>query len=133
MSDGTMFNGPAVAAPANAANELNEAVQIDLVKPLIIRGVQVSVLHMRRPVLINQIAMRKQSAVNKWTGEEEDIFMYASLCGVTPADLMHLDMADYLELCRVYGNFLQRPPKNSPEQPSSSPGTTDGLPMSSIG
>src|SRR5450830_123145 len=130
MSGGPMFNGPVSTGPAST---VNEAVQIDLIKPLIINGVQVLVLQMRRPVLVNQIAMRKQSAAQKWTGEEEDIFMYASLCGVTPADLMQLDMADYLELCRVYGNFLQRPSKSLQPQPGSLPGATDGLPTSSIG
>lgn len=112
-------------------NPVNVPVTIDLLKPITINNVVHRSLSMRRPTIVNQIAMRKQSVQNKWTAEEEDLFMYASLCGCTPQDLMQLDMADYMELCRVYVNFLQRPQNNSQSLQNSLLSATDGSQPSS--
>lgn len=109
----------------------NAPVIIDLVQPIRINGVEVNSLSMRRPTMLDQIAMRKSSVAQKMLGEEEDLQMYAGLCGVTPKDLLQLDMADYIELGRVYGNFLQRPQKNADAPPNSLPIATTGVPTSS--
>ena len=110
----------------------NVPVVIDLVQPISINGVEVNTLAMRRPTMLDQIAMRKHSVAQKLLGEEEDLHMYAGLCGVTPQDLLQLDMADYIELGKVYGNFLQRPQKNADAQPNTLQIATTGVPTSSI-
>ena len=114
--------------------DLNKPMEIALTTPIKVSGVEVAVLHMRRPTMAQQIAARMASRETKMVPEQEDLYMFAGLCGVQPNELLALDMADYLHMVEVFANFLKRPPTKSVNSsvlsPESSPA---GVALTSLG
>lgn len=92
------------------------AVTLELTVPIVVSGAQVHALAVRRPTVADNLTAVRQGHAEKLLNVEEDLRLYASLTGLTPADLMQLDMADYLALQEIYANFLKRTQKTSAGQ-----------------
>lgn len=78
-----------------------ETKNIKLKKPLIIDGVSFDSLDMREPTVDDQLAADKA----KGTPGEQEVFMFANLCGVAPDDLRRLSLADYKKLQNAFLDF----------------------------
>lgn len=82
-------------------------VPIELSEPIKVDGVDVSVLHMKRPTLAVQDSVSKMSV----TGRDKDLALFGKLTGINPIDLQQLTTDDYYELAAVYDNFFSQHPR----------------------
>jgi len=75
-----------------------DSVEITLKYPL----KSAAVLTMRRVKVRDSLAARKM----KGDEAEQEIFLFANLCEVSPKQIEALDMADYKQLQDTYSGFL---------------------------
>ena len=87
-------------------SETNKKTAIELKYPVTIDGTEVSVLHMRRPKVRDQLLMDKAGKVGKSEGERE-VLLFANLCEIAPESLEGVDMSDYRKLQEAYTSFLE--------------------------
>lgn len=74
---------------------------ITLSRPMTIAGVGTSTLRMREPTVGDQDAMLAMSDKQA----EREKFMFATLCGLAPADLTPMSLRDYARLQDAYLGF----------------------------
>ena len=84
------------------SNELKLSHIQQQVKPIIVNGIEVQELEMRRPTLRDQIS----AARYKGTDEEKEAQMMAQLCEVAPDEFYALDLEDYAQMQEAYTDFL---------------------------
>jgi hypothetical protein len=75
--------------------------KIELDFPIEISGVQVKHLIMRRPKVRDEVAFTK----SKVDDADKVLHLLASLCEVTPDDLLELDSADFAKLEAQFQGF----------------------------
>lgn len=75
---------------------------INLQHSLIVDGVDVNVLALRRPKVRDMLSVEKSAA----SDAEKEIHLFANLCQVPPESLHDLDLSDYALLQRAYQDFL---------------------------
>lgn len=75
---------------------------IDLQHPLMVNGVEMRLLSMRRPKVRDMLASDKAGG----TDAEKEIRIFANLCEVSPEAISEMDMSDYKQLQRAYEAFL---------------------------
>ncbi|VVE35025.1 phage tail assembly protein [Pandoraea fibrosis] len=85
---------------------------LELCLPIEVNGEPVQSLTVRRPTVRDNILAVKAGKAQNMVPAEEDLQLFAGLTGLTPPQLMQLDMADFLALQEIYANFLKRPPKS---------------------
>lgn len=83
-------------APAEAG-----FVDIELSRPLLIGGANVSALRMREPTVADQLAMEEM----KGTDGAKEIGMFANLCEVTPDEIKKLSLRDYKKVQAAFLGF----------------------------
>lgn len=76
-------------------------VNIELKYPLQLAGVPVKVLRMRRPKVIDMLAIDTAGPES-----QKEVRLFANLCEVPPEALQELDLADYRSLQKAYQGFL---------------------------
>ncbi|MCA8032023.1 phage tail assembly protein [Burkholderia arboris] len=104
---------PAAHAPGTGPEPFTRSVTIELVEPITVNGIEMTAITMRRPAVRDNIAAVKQGRAGNLLPAEEDLHLFASLTGLTPHDLLQLDMADFQQMQEEYANFLRRPSKTS--------------------
>lgn len=77
------------------------SAKIDLDFPIEISGVQVKHLVMRRPKVRDEVVFSKSKADDA----DKTLQLLASLCEVSPEDLMELDSADFAKLEQQFSSF----------------------------
>ena len=75
---------------------------IALKHPVIIGGVTLTELTMRRPKVRDQLAVEKLPG----TDGEREVRLFANLCEVDPAVIGELDLADHRQLQTAWAGFL---------------------------
>lgn len=75
--------------------------KIELDFPIEISGVEVKHLVMRRPKVRDEVAFTKSKADDA----DKTLSLLASLCEVTPDELMELDSADFAKLEAQFQDF----------------------------
>lgn len=75
--------------------------KITLEFPIAVSGVEVKHLIMRRPKVRDEVAFTK----NKGDDADKTLGLLASLCEVTPEDLMELDSSDWAKLEKQFQDF----------------------------
>jgi len=75
---------------------------VTLKYPITVEGVEVSVLHLRRPKVRDRLAADKMGK----TDAEKEIALIAMLAEVTPETLHELDMADYSAVQQAFAGFF---------------------------
>ena len=83
---------------------------IKLQCPITVAGSEVTELTMRRPKLRDLLATEKEKTVS-----QQEVLMFANLCGLAPSDLHELDIADFRALQQVYVGFLSQSQTTSGE------------------
>jgi hypothetical protein len=78
-----------------------ETTSIKLKKPLVIDGTEFDSLDMREPTVDDQLAADKF----KGSAGEQEVFMFANLCGLAPDDLRKLSLGDYKKLQNAFLDF----------------------------
>ena len=73
-----------------------------LTYPIMIDGVEVEKLQLRRPKVRDMLSVDKTAQ----SDAEKEIALFANLCEVPPASLHELDMSDYARLQQDYQSFL---------------------------
>jgi hypothetical protein len=81
---------------------------IELEYPIVVDGVEVSSVTMRRLKVADLMAYDKM----KCSEAERDLRTLANICELPPAALQEMDAADYLELREVMQGFLSRAQKS---------------------
>jgi hypothetical protein len=81
---------------------MSERVSVELKYPIEIDGVNVSVLHMRRPKVRDRLAVDNLGD----TDAKREVTMLAMLADVAPTSLHELDMCDYAKLQKAFTGFL---------------------------
>lgn len=79
-----------------------DRVQITLDMPIEMDGAEVSVLHMRRGKVRDQISAQRQANNDQVMTE---VCMFAILCDVAPSHLEDMDLADYEKLRETFAGF----------------------------
>ncbi|MFA5632666.1 MAG: phage tail assembly protein [Porticoccaceae bacterium] len=79
-----------------------DRIKITLDRPVDMDGAQVSVLHMRRGKVRDQIAAQRQANNDPAMTE---VCMFALLCEIAPSNLEDMDLADYEKLRETFAGF----------------------------
>lgn len=81
---------------------MDKTEDIKLGVPIMVGGVETSVIRMREPTV------RDQLTANKFKGDDADkeLFIFANLCGLAPEDFHTMKMRDYTKLQAVYAGFF---------------------------
>lgn len=103
------------AAPMTFPTPLPEVVEIRLDHPVETHGATVDRVSMRRPRVADQLAAEKTPGGD---GARE-VALFANLCQVAPDTIRTFALSDYLEMQRVFRDFLSRRRPNSAGPPRS--------------
>ena len=96
-------------APIPFPTPLPEVVEIRLDHPVEAHGATVDRVSMRRPRVADQLAAEKAPGGD---GARE-VALFANLCQVAPDTIRAFALSDYLEMQRVFRDFLSRRRPNS--------------------
>jgi len=86
--------------------------KIQLIEPIKLGGRDYIELEVRRPKVKDQLAAESVTG----TDAKKEIWMFASLCGVSEEVIGELDLADYQQLQKAYQGFLTSAPKSAEGQ-----------------
>lgn len=100
---------PATPAPIPFPTPMPEVVEIRLDHPVEAQGATVDRVSMRRPRVADQLAAEKTPGGD---GARE-VALFANLCQAAPDTIRALALSDYLEMQRVFRDFLSRRRPNS--------------------
>lgn len=75
---------------------------IELEYPVISDGLQMNMLHMRRPIVSDMLCSDKRQG----SDAQKEIALFANLCEVAPSVIESVDMKDYSKLQAAYQGFL---------------------------
>lgn len=81
---------------------MSEKKTIELSSAISIDGAQVSVLTMREPTVLDQLAMDRSGG----SDAEKELNMIAALCMVKPTDLHQLTLRDYKKVTAAFVGFI---------------------------
>ena len=95
---------PTPPAPMAFPTPMPEAVEIVLDHPVEAQGATVTTVSMRRPRVADQLAAEKTPGGD---GARE-VALFANLCQVAPDTIRAFALSDYLEMQRVFRDFLSR-------------------------
>lgn len=86
-----------------AAKVQEETKVIELAKPIEVNGATVEKLTMREPTVGDQLAASKVKG-----GEaDQELFLFATLCDMAPADLHKLGLKDYRKVQEAFVGFTE--------------------------
>lgn len=97
------------APPITFPTPLPEVVEIRLDHPVEAHGATVDRVSMRRPRVADQLAAEKTPGGD---GARE-VALFANVCQVAPDTIRAFALSDYLEMQRVFRDFLSRRRANS--------------------
>lgn len=80
-----------------------EYVDVTLSRPIDLDGTQVTSLRIREPTVQDQIACQSV----KGSTAQQEVTLFANLCGITPDNIQKLRLRDYRKLQDAYSNFLE--------------------------
>ena len=100
---------PATPAPIPFPTPMPEVVEIRLDHPVEAHGATVDRVSLRRPRVADQLAAEKTPGGD---GARE-VALFANLCQVAPDTIRAFALSDYLEMQRVFRDFLSRRRPNS--------------------
>lgn len=86
-----------------AAKVQDETKVIELDKSIEINGATVNKLTMREPTVGDQIAASKV----KGSDADQEVFLIATICDVSPADLHKVKLSDYRKLQEAFVGFTE--------------------------
>lgn len=95
---------PTPPAPIAFPTPMPEAVEIVLDHPVEAQGATVTTVSMRRPRVADQLAAEKAPGGD---GARE-VALFANLCQLAPDTIRAFALSDYLEMQRVFRDFLSR-------------------------
>lgn len=95
---------PTPPAPIAFPTPMPDTVEIVLDHPVEAHGATVATVSMRRPRVADQLAAEKAPGGD---GARE-VALFANLCQVAPDTVRALALSDYLEMQRVFKDFLSR-------------------------
>ncbi len=95
---------PTPPAPITFPTPLPDTVEIVLDHPVEAHGATVATVSMRRPRVADQLAAEKAPGGD---GARE-VALFANLCQVAPDTVRAFALSDYLEMQRVFRDFLSR-------------------------
>ena len=75
---------------------------IELDYPVVVSGIETSVLTIRRPKVADILIGEKKGK----SDAEKEIAIFSSLCETSPDIIKELDMSDYKKLQQEYESFL---------------------------
>lgn len=81
----------------------SEYSDITLSRPIDLDGTQVTSLRIREPTVQDQIACQSV----KGSTAQQEVTLFANLCGITPDDILKLSMRDYKKIQEAFANFLE--------------------------
>ena len=84
--------------PENCSLNDDHSVTVKLQHPMLL----LSELRIRRVKVRDTLAAQRKGGLDA----DKEIFLFANLCEVTPAQIEELDMRDYKTLQTVYSDFL---------------------------
>lgn len=76
-------------------------VNIELKYPIQLAGVPVKVLRMRRPKVIDMLALDSAGSES-----QKEVRLFANLCELPTEAIQELDLADYQSMQKAYQGFL---------------------------
>ncbi|MBF0445094.1 MAG: phage tail assembly protein [Magnetococcales bacterium] len=74
---------------------------INLEYPIVVHGVELKSLTMRRPKVRDQLAVETAGVES-----ERELTLFANLCDQTPETIKDLDLKDYAALQKLFTGFL---------------------------
>lgn len=77
-------------------------IKIELDYPVVISGIETSVINIRRPKVADILIGEKKGK----SDAEKEIAIFSSLCEIEPEVIKELDMSDYKKLQQEYESFL---------------------------
>lgn len=81
---------------------MSDRTTVELKYPITSDGVQIGVVHLRRPKVRDRLAVEKMGS----NDAEKELAMIAMLADMAPSALHELDMADYAALQKALSGFF---------------------------
>lgn len=83
------------------AKAASGTVDVELSRPIDVDGKQVQVLHMREPIVADQLALEQM----KGSDANKEVTLFANLCQISPDDLRQMSLRDYRKLQQAFAGF----------------------------
>lgn len=83
------------------AKAASGVVDVELSRAIDVDGKQVQVLHMREPIVADQLALEQM----KGSDANKEVTLFANLCQISPDDLRQMSLRDYRKLQQAFAGF----------------------------
>lgn len=84
------------------AKAASGVVDVELSRAIDVDGKQVQVLHMREPIVADQLALDGM----KGSDALKEVMLLANLCNISPDDIKRIPLSDYRRLQRAFSGFI---------------------------